>query len=100
MYRTASAIGSQLLGLRPRLAVRDAPIQPLEGLKDLPTLLGDGPIPHLPVDQTLPEDIEVRCATRNAFHASGPLWPATVIDGQVLLDGFDTRPAARQVSLV
>lgn len=90
-----SLIASWLIGLCLGLALRHTSIELLKGLKDLPSLLSDGPVSHLPVDELLSEDIEVRLAPCDALHARRPLGPAGVKDGQVLFDDFKAGSAAR-----
>ncbi|WP_247315955.1 hypothetical protein [Bradyrhizobium sp. 141] len=90
-----SLIASWLIGLCLGLALRHTSIELLKGLKDLPSLLSDGPVSHLPVDELLSEDIEVRLAACDALHARRPLGPAGVKDGQVLFDEFKSGSAAR-----
>ncbi|MCA1378928.1 hypothetical protein I6F16_35910 [Bradyrhizobium sp. IC4060] len=80
--------------------MRHTSIELLEGVKEIPSLLSDGPVSHLPLDEPLTEDIEVRPAARDALHALLPLGPAGVKNGQVLFDQFKTGSAARQVSSV
>ncbi|UPK28257.1 hypothetical protein [Bradyrhizobium sp. 195] len=70
-------------------------IELLKGLQYLPSLLSDGPVSQLPIDELLSEDVEIRLAARDALHARRPLGPAGVKDDQVLFDDFKTGSAAR-----
>lgn len=75
--------------------MRHTSIELLEGVKEIPSLLSDGAVSHLPLDEPLTEDIEIRPAARDALHALLPLGPAGVKNGQLLFDQFKTGSAAR-----